>query len=51
MKEQEILEVDPSRYIVAGIVVIVLFFFFFLGWSIFFPFHGAVIANGTVAVS
>lgn len=52
MKEQDdILEVNPSRYIAAGIFVILLFFGGLALWSVLFPFQGAVIATGTVAVS
>ena len=50
-EQQNILDVNPSRYIAGGILVIVLFFGSLTVWSIFFPFQGAVIASGVVAVS
>ena len=52
MDEQNtILNTNPTRYIVAGVLVIVLFFGGLTVWSVFFPFQGAVIASGMVTVS
>ncbi len=47
----KILNTNPTRYIVAGILVIVLFFGGLTIWSVYFPFQGAVIASGVVKVS
>ncbi|WP_287127149.1 biotin/lipoyl-binding protein, partial [Desulfobacter sp.] len=50
MKEDPVLNTNPSKYIIAGLLVIV-FFFGGLGiWSVYFPFQGAVIAPGVVNV-
>lgn len=52
MKEQNILlDTNPSRYIVAGLIVIVAFFGGLTIWSVYFPFQGAVITTGAVIVS
>ncbi len=50
MKEQNLLDTDPTRYIVAGVVVIALFFGGLFIWSVFFPFQGAIVAPGVVKV-
>ncbi len=51
MEEQNrILDTNPVRYVVLGAVVIALFFGGLTVWSVFFPFQGAVIAPGSVAV-
>ncbi len=50
MKEQNVLDTDPRRYIVAGVTVIALFFGGLFIWSVFFPFQGAVVAPGVVKV-
>jgi len=50
-KNNNILNTDPSRYIGLGLGIIALFFGGLLIWSVFFPFHGAVIAQGVVMVS
>jgi len=50
-EQRKILEADPFRYIAGGVLVIVLFFGGLTVWSVFFPFQGAVIASGVVAVS
>ena len=50
-ENNRILNTDPTRYIIAGILVIVLFFGGLTAWSVFFPFQGAVIASGMVKVS
>lgn len=47
----KILNTNPTRYIVIGILIILFFFGGLAAWSIFFPFQGAVIAPGTVKVS
>jgi len=49
-EKSKILNTNPTRYIVAGILVIVLFFGGLTIWSVFFPFQGAVIASGVVTV-
>ena len=50
MKEDPVLNTNPSKYIIAGLLVIA-FFFGGLGiWSVYFPFQGAVIAPGVVNV-
>ena len=52
MEEQDkILDTNPLKYIVAGLLVIVLFFGGLTVWSVYFPFQGAVIASGVVKVS
>jgi len=52
MKEDiNILNTNPTRYIIAGLLVIFCFFGGLAAWSIFFPFQGAVIAPGVVKVS
>ncbi|MEX1302000.1 MAG: HlyD family type I secretion periplasmic adaptor subunit [Desulfotignum sp.] len=48
---ETILNTNPVKYIIAGLVVIGLFFGGLAVWSIFFPFQGAVIASGVVKVS
>ena len=50
-EHNERLEANPFRYIAGGVLVIVLFFGGLTVWSVFFPFQGAVIASGVVAVS
>ncbi len=51
MEEQDkILDTNPQKYIVAGLLVIVLFFGGLTVWSVYFPFQGAVIAPGSVKV-
>lgn len=49
-EKSKILNTNPTRYIVAGILVIVLFFGGLTIWSVYFPFQGAVIASGVVTV-
>jgi epimerase transport system membrane fusion protein len=49
--QNNILNTNPSRFIVAGLAVITFFFGGLTIWSVFFPFQGAVIAPGTVIVS
>ena len=49
--QNKILDTNPTKYIVAGLVVIILFFGGLAAWSIFFPFQGAVIASGVGKVS
>jgi len=51
MDENKILDTNPTKYIVAGLLVIGLFFGGLAAWSIYFPFQGAVIASGFVKVS
>ncbi|MGD9947256.1 MAG: HlyD family type I secretion periplasmic adaptor subunit [Desulfobulbus sp.] len=50
-EQSNVLNTNPSRYIIAGILVITLFFGGLTVWSVFFPFQGAVIASGVVMVS
>ncbi len=45
-----ILNTNPTRYIIAGLVVILIFFGGLTAWSMYFPFQGAVIASGVVKV-
>lgn len=51
MDDNNILDTNPTKYIVAGLLVIGLFFGGLAVWSICFPFQGAVIASGVVKVS
>jgi len=51
MADETILNTNPARIIIAGLVVILIFFGGMTAWSIYFPFQGAVIAPGTVMVS
>lgn len=52
MKEQSrILNTNPTRYIIAGLLVIAFFFGGLTAWSVYFPFQGAIIASGVVTVS
>jgi epimerase transport system membrane fusion protein len=50
-KHDSILNTNPLKYILAGLVVIGFFFGGLTLWSVFFPFQGAVIAPGVVKVS
>jgi len=50
MKEDPVLNTNPSKYIIAGLLVIVFFFGGLVIWSVYFPFQGAVIAPGVVNV-
>jgi HlyD family type I secretion membrane fusion protein len=50
-KHDSILNTNPVKYIIAGLVVIGFFFGGLAAWSVFFPFQGAVIAPGVVKVS
>ena len=47
----KLLNTNPTKFIVLGMVVILCFFGGLAAWSIYFPFQGAVIAPGTVKVS
>ncbi|MDY0223717.1 MAG: HlyD family type I secretion periplasmic adaptor subunit [Desulfobacterium sp.] len=47
----KILNTNPTRYIITGMLIILCFFGGLAAWSVFFPFQGAVIAQGTVKVS
>jgi epimerase transport system membrane fusion protein len=49
-KHDSILNTNPVKYIIAGLVVIGFFFGGLAVWSVFFPFQGAVIAPGMVKV-
>ena len=51
MKDSKVLNTNPTKFIIAGLLVILLFFGGIGAWSIYFPFQGAVIAPGTVKVS
>ncbi len=46
-----ILNTNPKRFIILGLLIIFIFFGGLVAWSAFFPFQGAVIAPGTVKVS
>lgn len=46
-----ILNTNPWKYIVSGLLIIALFFGGLAVWSWFFPFQGAVIAPGEVKIS
>lgn len=48
--QDRVLETNPTRYVVAGLLIIAFFFGGLAVWSIYFPFQGAVIAPGTVRV-
>ncbi len=51
MKEfKESISIDPTRYIVAGLIIILIFFGGLAVWAVYFPFQGAVIATGVVKV-
>jgi len=50
MKKDSVLNTNPSKYIIAGLLVIILFFGGLGVWSVYFPFQGAVIAPGVVNV-
>ncbi len=47
----KILDTNPWKYIVSGLLIIAFFFGGLAVWSWFFPFQGAVIAPGSVTVS
>ena len=49
--KDQIMNTNPTKFIIAGLLVIFLFFGGLAAWSIYFPFQGAVIAPGTVKVS
>lgn len=49
--QNRILDTNPTKYIVAGLLVIAFFFGGLAVWSIYFPFQGAVVAQGLVKVS
>lgn len=49
-KQDKILDTNPNKYIIAGLLVIALFFGGLTVWSVYFPFQGAVIASGKVTV-
>ncbi|MCP4115636.1 MAG: HlyD family type I secretion periplasmic adaptor subunit [Desulfobacteraceae bacterium] len=52
MKENnQLLNTNPTKFIIAGLLVIFCFFGGLAAWSVYFPFQGAVIAPGTVKVS
>lgn len=46
----KVLSTNPTKYIIAGCLVIALFFGGLTVWSVYFPFQGAVIAQGFVNV-
>ena len=50
MKKNSVLNTNPSKYIIAGLLVIAFFFGGLGVWSVYFPFQGAVIAPGVVNV-
>lgn len=51
MKKNPVLNTNPLKYILAGLLVIAFFFGGLGVWSVYFPFQGAVIAPGVVNVS
>ncbi len=51
MEKNPLLNTNPTKFIIAGLLVIFCFFGGLAAWSVFFPFQGAVIAPGTVKVS
>jgi HlyD family type I secretion membrane fusion protein len=50
-EESKILQTNPRPIIWTGVAIIFFFFGGLLAWSAFLPFHGAVLAPGTVKVS
>ncbi len=50
-ESKKILNTNPWKYIISGLLIIVLFFGGLAVWSWFFPFQGAIIAPGSVKVS
>jgi epimerase transport system membrane fusion protein len=50
MKKESVLDTNPLKYIIAGLLVIAFFFGGLAVWSVYFPFQGAVIAPGVVNV-
>lgn len=50
-EELKVLDTNPRPIIWTGLLIIGLFFGGLIAWSIFLPFHGAVVAPGTVKVS
>lgn len=51
MEDTKVLNTNPTKFIIAGILTILFFFGGLAAWSVYFPFQGAVIAPGTVEVS
>jgi len=49
-EKNQLLNTNPTKFIIAGLLVIFCFFGGLAAWSVFFPFQGAVIAPGTVKV-
>ncbi|MBN1932750.1 MAG: HlyD family type I secretion periplasmic adaptor subunit [Desulfobacterales bacterium] len=49
-EKNPLLNTNPTKFIIAGLLVIFFFFGGFAAWSVFFPFQGAVIAPGIVKV-
>jgi HlyD family type I secretion membrane fusion protein len=50
-KELQVINTNPRKYIIAGLMIIAVFFGGLGAWAAFFPFSGAVIAPGMVKVS
>ena len=50
MRKIKTLNTNPAGFMLAGFLIIILFFGGLAGWSFFFPFEGAIIANGLVQV-
>ncbi len=50
MNKNKVLNTNPVKFMLAGFFVIALFFGGLAVWSIYFPFEGAVIANGIVQI-
>lgn len=50
-EELKVLDINPRSIIWSGLLIIGLFFGGLAAWSVFLPFHGAVVAQGLVKVS
>jgi len=50
-EELKVLDTNPRPIIWTGLLIIALFFGGLIAWSVLLPFHGAVVAAGTVKVS
>ena len=48
---KNLIDTNPNKIILAGVSIILIFFGGMGAWAAFFPFHGAVIAPGSVKVS
>jgi len=50
-EHKKILNTNPTKYIIAGLLIIAFFFGGLAAWSVYYPFQGAIIAPGVVNVS